>query len=81
MAATRPFRVSRVREGQVDRGDVVVVVGNKLQGVFEADFACDFLDEFDFCAGQCAVGRPIRVAAFFAADDGVGDAVSPRTTW
>ena len=58
--------------GTVDE-DVVVVVGNELQGVFEADFACDFLDEFDFCAGQCAVGAQYVVAAFFAADDGVGD--------
>ena len=58
--------------GAVDE-DVIVVVGNELQGVFEADFACDFLDEFDFCAGQCAVGTQYVVAAFFAADDGVGD--------
>ena len=53
--------------------DVVVVVGNDLQGVLRPDFACDFLDEFDFCAGQCAVGAQYVVAAFFAADDGVGD--------
>ena len=31
------------------------------------------MDEFDFCAGQCAVGAQYVVAAFFAADDGVGD--------
>ena len=39
--------------------DVVVVVGNELQGVLRRDFTCDFLDEFDFCAASVRLA-PIR---------------------
>ena len=42
-------------KGAVDE-DEVVVVFDGLQGVFEADFAGDFLHQLDFGTGKRAVG-------------------------
>ena len=57
------------RRGAVDE-DEVVVVFDGLQGVFEADFAGDFLHQLDFGTGKRAVGAEYVVAAVPAADDG-----------
>ena len=61
--------MSRVSEGAVDK-DEVVVVFDGLQGVFEADFAGDFLHQLDFGTGKRAVGAEYVVAAVATADDG-----------